>query len=303
MCKKNRLIEDFEVQNSYTKPKGALMFYIEKNDKPNFIEKKLNILKVKDNIVKIPITENTKDKQIEKIAIKTEKIIRKCSNSRKVVLSKQLQKEQLYVNYLNTYGIEISDGKWLFEILLPDITKYIIEKKKIEKVNISILINDLADISLENIMILSKEYKSINIVTNHIEKFKKLQRSLEEDEGIIITITNNKKKSLMKSQIILNIDFPKELINKYNIKDDAIIVNVKGKVKINRKRFNGLNIHDYEIDYREDKKDSMAINSSYYLKDIYEMGLYKKQRISDIREKIKLDRVVIKKLILNYGEL
>ena len=52
----------------------------------------------------------------------------------------------------------------------------------------------------------------------------------------------------MKSQIILNIDFPKELINKYNIQDEAIIVNVKGTVKINKKRFNGLNINDYEID-------------------------------------------------------
>ena len=107
---------------------------------------------------------------------------------------------------------------------------------------ISFLINDLTEVEFENIKIFAKKYKTVNIVTNHIEKFKKLENDLVEEDGIIITITNNKKKSLMKSHIILNIDFPRELLNKYMIKDDSIIVNIREKVKINKKRFNGLNI-------------------------------------------------------------
>lgn len=279
------------------------MFYIEKNDKPNWLEKKLNIIKIQENTAILPIDENTQEKQIEKIAIKTKKIIQKHSNSKKIVLSKAMYKEQKYINYLNTYGLEIQDGKWLFEILLPDIAEYIINKKKIEKANISIMINDLTDIELENIKILARKYQSINIVTNHIEKFKKLEKQLQEDEGIIVTITNNKKKSLMKSQIILNIDFPKELINKYNMQDETIIVNVRGNIKINKKRFNGLNINDYEIDFRDDKKSNNALNNKFYLKDLYESELYKKQNVSEIRKKIKIDKVIIKKLILNNGEL
>lgn len=279
------------------------MFYIEKTDKPSWLERKLNLVKVQENTIILPIDENTNEKQIEKIATKTNKIIKKYSTSKKIVLSKEICKEQKYINYLNTYGLEIQDGKWLFEILLPEITEYIVNKKKIEKTNISIMINDLTDIEFENIKILARKYKSINIVTNHIEKFKKLEKQLQENEGIIITITNNKKKSLMKSQIILNIDFPKELINKYNIQDEAIIVNVRGNVKINKKRFNGLNINDYEIDFRDDKKNNKALNDKFYLKDLYEAGLYKKQRISEIKEKIRVDKVIIKKLILNNGEL
>ena len=279
------------------------MFYIEKNDKPNFIERKLNLIKVQENTIILSIDENTKEKQIEKLSAKTKKIIQKYSTSKKVVLSKEMYKQTQYINYLNTYGLEIQDGKWLFEILLPEIIEYIINKKKIEKSDISIMINDLTDIEFENIKILSRKYKLINIVTNHIEKFKRLEKQLQENEGIIITITNNKKKSLMKSQIILNIDFPKELINKYNIQDDAIIVNVKGNAKINKKRFNGLTINDYEIDFREDKKNSKALNNNFYLKDLYESKLYKKQRISEIKEKIRVDKVSIKKLILNNGEL
>ena len=46
-----------------------------------------------------------------------------------------------------------------------------------------------------------------------------------------------------------------------------------------------------------------AISDKYFLKDIYESELYKKQRIDKIKEKIKLDKVTIKKLILNNGEL
>lgn len=279
------------------------MFYIEKTDKPSWLERKLNLVKVQENTIILPIDENTNEKQIEKIATKTNKIIKKYSTSKKIVLSKEICKEQKYINYLNTYGLEIQDGKWLFEILLPEITEYIVNKKKIEKTNISIMINDLTDLEFENIKILARKYKSINIVTNHIEKFKKLEKQLQENEGIIITITNNKKKSLMKSQIILNIDFPKELINKYNMQDEAIIVNVRGNVKINKKRFNGLNINDYEIDFRDDKKNNKALNDKFYLKDLYEAELYKKQRISEIKEKIRVDKVIIKKLILNNGEL
>lgn len=279
------------------------MFYIEKNDKPNWLEKKINLVKIQDNTIILPIDESAKEKQVEKLSKKTKRIIQNYSNSNKVVLDKEIQKHIQYINYLNTYGIEIQDGKWLFEILLPEITEYIVDNKKIKKVNISILINDLTDIELENIKILSKKYKSINIVTNHIEKFRKLEQELEEQEGIIITITNNKKKSLMKSQIILNIDFTKELINKFNIQDEAIIVNVKGNTKINRKRFNGLIIKNYEIDFRDDKKNNKALTNKFYMKDLYEAELYKKQRIYDIKQKIKNDKVIIKKLILSNGEL
>lgn len=278
------------------------MFYIEKNDKPSWFERKINLIKVQENTIIVPINENTNKKQVEKIAKKTNKIISKMTSSKKIVLSKKIQQEEQYVNYLNSYGLEISDGRWLFEILLINIVEYLIQKRKIEKVSISILINDLTEIEFENIKLLANKYKTINIVTNHIEKFKKLEEQLRE-EGIIITITNNKKKSLMKSNIIVNVDFSKELLNKYKVNENANIINLKGKVKINQKSFNGLNINNYEIDFRDDKKSIQAYSNKYYLKDLYESELYKKQRLDSINSKIKADKVIVKKLILNHGEL
>lgn len=278
------------------------MFYIEKNDKPSWLERKINLIKIQENTIIVPINENTNKKQVEKIAKKTNKIISKMTSSKKIVLSKKIQQEEQYVNYLNSYGLEISDGRWLFEILLINIVEYLIQKRKIEKVSISILINDLTEIEFENIKLLANKYKTINIVTNHIEKFKKLEEQLRE-EGIIITITNNKKKSLMKSNIIVNVDFSKELLNKYKVNENANIINLKGKVKINQKSFNGLNINNYEIDFRDDKKSIQAYSNKYYLKDLYESELYKKQGLDSINSKIKADKVIVKNLILNHGEL
>lgn len=278
------------------------MIYIEKNDKPNIIEKMLNLIKVQDSTIILPINEKTKEKQIEKIAKKTIKVIGKISNSKKIVLSKKMKKEEKYINYLNEYGIEIADGRWLLEILLTDIVNYIVEKQKIERVNISVLINDLTDKEFENIKLLAQKYTTINIVTNHIEKFRKLEQQLQE-KGIIATITNNKKKSLMKSQIIINIDFPKELINKYRINESATIVNVKRPIKITQKRFNGVTVNDYEIEYRNDICNEKFFVDKYNLKDLYEAEMYKRDSFTNLRKKIKNDKVLINKLYLNNGEL
>ncbi len=278
------------------------MIYIEKNDKPNWLEKTFNIIKIQRNTITLPINETTNEKQIEKIAKKTQKISKQISSSKKIILSKKMKKEEKYINYLNTYGFEIANGRWLFEVLLTDIVDYTVKNQKMEKVNISILINDLTDIELENIKILAKKYNTINIVTNHIEKFRNLEKKLNE-QGIIITITNNKKKSLMKSQIIVNVDFPKELINKYRINENAIVINIKKSLKIVQKRFNGLTVNDYEIDFKNDICDEKFFSESYDLKDLYEAGMYKKSSFVDLRKKIKNDKVCIKKLLLNNGNM
>ena len=271
------------------------MLYIKKTDKPNLLERLFNIVYLKDKTISIPITENTKQKKVEKLAIKTLKAIQKNSNSKKIILSKEMQKEEVFINYLNTYGLEIQDGKWLFEVLLQEILEYIIEKKEIEKPSISILINDLNEIEYENIMAFAKKYQTINIVTNHIEKFKNLRKSLEE-EGIIITLTNNKKKSLMKSNIIINVDFPQGLFDKYSIREDCILINIKQNIKIKKKKFEGIIINDYEINFKDCELIKENFGNEFCFKDIYEGEFYRRQTVSDIRKKVLRDKVIVNRL-------
>ncbi len=78
------------------------MVYIEKNDKPNFIEKILNLIRVKENTIILPINEKMTEKKIEKLAMKTYKKITKISNSKKIVLSKEMKEEE---NKSNDYAL------------------------------------------------------------------------------------------------------------------------------------------------------------------------------------------------------
>ena len=79
------------------------MVYIEKNDKPNFIKKILNLIRVKENTIILPINEKMTENKIEKLAMKTYKKITKISNSKKIVLSKEMKEEEKYINYLKFY--------------------------------------------------------------------------------------------------------------------------------------------------------------------------------------------------------
>jgi hypothetical protein len=150
---------------------------------------------------------------------------------------------------------------------------------------------------LLNIRKISKEYKRVNIVTNHIEKFKKIEKQILEKDGIMITIGNNKKKGISKSQLILNVDFPSELINQYNIYENAIIVNIKGNVKITKKRFNGISINDYEITYKNTDEFDYDKKEKYKVCKVYEANINKKQPFQEIIKQIEKDQVKIAKLI------
>lgn len=275
------------------------MYYIQEIDKPNIILKLFNIIELKEDKIILPVqTEDIKEKKAEILAKKTNNILKQ-TNCNKIAISKKIKKQEQYINYLNTYNLEISDGKWLAEILSYNMIEYILKKKNIKKeeTTISILINDVSDNMLENIKIMIKEFKRVNIVTNHISKFKNIEDKILDEYGTMITVTNNKKKSLEKASIILNVDFPSELINKYNIYEKAIILNLKGNVKINKKRFNGININDYEINIYNPEEFDYDKQIKYHTKEIYESQIYKKQPFENIIRKIRKDKVEISKLI------
>ncbi len=279
------------------------MYYVQETDKPNILLNLFNILQLDNDKIILPIKkkEILNFKKADKLAKKTSGILKK-TGSKAVVLSKNIKLQKEYIKKLNEYGIEIIDGRWLFAVISSKVLEYVVKKKKLKKeeTNVSILVNDNSkDYIIENIKDIIRTYKNVNIVTTHIEKFKKLEEDILEKEGIMITITNNKKKSLMKSNIILNLDFKEEEINKYNIPDEAIIINIKENVKIYKKRFNGLNINDYEIDFEEYEKFDYDKNNYYFQKDIYEAELYKKQPYEYIERKIKKDKVKIIKLVGN----
>lgn len=89
------------------------------------------------------------------------------------------------------------------------------QKRKIEYQEISILSNNIDWNLVYNIKKVANCVRFVNIVTNSENKFRKVEKELYEQKGIILNINNNYKKSLIKSDIILNFDFPENELNKY----------------------------------------------------------------------------------------
>lgn len=114
----------------------------------------------------------------------------------------------------------------------------------------------------------------------------------------MLNISNNRKKSLLKSQIIINMDFPEELINKYKIFDNAIIININDKINLQSKRFNGINVNYYKINLPEEYKLDKFMDEI-----VYESLIYTKNNYKEISKKIMQDNIEIIGLIGNNGNI
>lgn len=143
---------------------------------------------------------------------------------------------------------------------------------------------------------IAQNVKRLNIITNHIEKFNKIRQYLYNEFGIVLNISNNKKASLSKSEIIINLDFPQELINQYNIYNKAIIINILEKIFIYRKKFNGVNINYFKIIMPE-----KYVLSEFDNEILYESIIYQYNELLSIRNRIIGDKIKIRKLIGNNG--
>ncbi len=265
--------------------------YIEKGDKPIITIQKI---KIKKDSCKI-YTNLEKEKNIRKFINKLIK-----NEVTNVVLSKELCENKNLINGLNANDINIFDGRWLERYLSIQILEYIIMRKglKKEETEIAITVNQITDLSIQTIKILAKQYKRVTVVTNYIEKLQKIEKEIYEKEGILIVVANNPKKSLLKPQIILNIDFNKELLNKYRINETAIIINLDGYMKIEEKRFNGINVNDYEIEVGREDVIWRPNMQNFRTKDLLEAVLYMKDTFDSICCKIRKNKVLIKEL---YG--
>lgn len=213
-----------------------------------------------------------------------------------------------FKNRLYEKNINILDGRWLFNYLLIDILEYItnLQKEKLENQEVSIAVNDLNEEAVNNIYEIASTIKRLNVITNNIEKLKNIESKLYKEKGIMITVSNNKRKSLAKAKIIFNIDFPEEIINKYVINKNAILVNIENKIKVKSKSFNGINVNDFEIkidDYIMTKFKENNMYENFEKNILYESLLYDKKRYQTIRGKIIKDKIKINCLIGNKGKI
>lgn len=257
-----------------------------------------------ENGIKITVIESKVEK---KTGVKKLVEILKQNQVNNIVLDRELKKNEELKNRLYEDGCSIITGQFWFEVHLLKIIDFIMEKaeEKIENQEITILLNNKNSMQEYMIYELAKKAKRISIITNHISKFKNLEKELYEELGIMISVANNKRKSLAKAKLIINMDFPMELINQYRINRNAIIINWEPQVKIKTKAFSGVLIHDIKMSKRVSK---IGWEEKFEENELYEAELLSIHYEKDRLEKIEKEKNVIKSLIgingiISQGEL
>ena len=270
-----------------------MVYYIKQDEKLRFRK-----LKIDDNICKISI------KSHNNMATKIVKKIKK-NNIEQVVLSKKIKKNKDIIKELNNYNITILDGKWLMQYMIKEIIFYLEEHKKInDSDEIAVLANNVNNEVRRGINELFNKYKKVRVVTNKLEIFKKMENELFNCYGIPVIVSNNKRKALSKSSLIINFDFNQENINKYSINEKAIIINLNEEIKIEKKRFNGFVVCDYEIALENGSSiDGLKEQTEFSLKDILEEKIY--SNIEKINEYNIYNEVrnIIEKYNIHISEL
>ena len=262
------------------------------------IKKIFNIVEFSEDNGKTTITlplfksNKIRNKKIIKIAKRINKKLYD-NNIENVVLSNYLEKNEILKQKLYCQNINILDGRYLFYLLIPEIIEYILKRQKVKLQNgeVTLLINDFTQNNAKIITYIAQNVKRVNIVTNHSNKFKKIEDYLYNELGVILNITNNKSKSLSNANLIINIDFPEEIINKYEINSNAIIVNIFNEIKIRAKKFNGININYYKACIPKEYQIDGFQNNLVYESSIYKYS-YENARKDIIANKIRIKKLV-----------
>ncbi len=265
-----------------------------KNNFWNFINKmKDKFIKLKEEKIDnktLVIINDTEKQTLNKLS---QYIKRNCVN--RVCLSNNLLNNESFMKFIKNEDVRIFDGKWLFKHLALNSAEYVCKCKKenLGYQEISFLTNEISDIVVENIKDISSKVKILNIITEDEKKFRKIEKELYEEKGIILNMNNNYKKSLIKSDIIFNFDFSEEEINMYTLPKKTCIINFNDGIKINVKSFEGINADFFEIPMpRKYLKNSIHLND-FDNSILYESYIYKNTSSKNIIKEIEKDGINI----------
>lgn len=266
---------------------------------PKFLHKMLiNITKRTNNFYINTIDEDKKiyliidenNKNIYKNIIKKLKNEKTKTQKVQIVIEDDLKE---YIDYFSEF--KILNGKDFMNNNVKAILEKILENTPMALQDVFILTNKYNEQSIRMIKNIGQEFKSVNVISKEIEKYKTLEDILES-EIIVFSIANNKKKSLKKAKIILNMDFSNEQLQEYNICRSAIIVNLsKEKIK-DLKSFEGIIVQNVEIELEDSEKEIFKENN--IIEEFKKVELYESistKKIQDVKR--------IKKIYGNNGEI
>ena len=204
--------------------------------------------------------------------------------------------------------VSILNEKGMMPYLIKEMIEFILDKQggKSELEDIYLLVQKENESYRENIRFLSSYFKTVNIITSCISQYQQFANKLEEKEDIILTVTNNKKKSLRKAKWIVNFDIPIEEMKKYTIYREATILYLEAQDVYQGNGFDGIHICQAGIDISKEIKEDLEkkhLLGKCDLTILYESFLNKKQNFWNIKEQLKKDQVSVINLCGRRGVL
>ena len=207
-------------------------------------------------------------------------------------------------------NVKMINGKKLMEYMEFDIMKYILEKQKhsMRQEDIYIIFKRDNSLNLNFLVRFIENFRMTNVVTNDIARLKNVQDNLLDNENILISVSNNKKKALRRAKYVLNVNFTTEELAKYNINRNAVIINIRENVKYSNPGFEGVNVNYFDIkvpDEFDEKFEQMGNN--FYLVKLYESILiaenFGEASTEKVYEKIARDEIQVKNVIGINGRI
>lgn len=275
------------------------------------IERQDEVGKIKKNF-KQYIQQRYYKKQLKKCIPKVKKLMKKYQVSTLVLSEKLRNSEEFLEEFQKDRKIEkqvhILNGKEIMPYLIQEIIEYILQKKgKTTALEDLYILVKKEDISYkENIAFLSQYFKTINIITPCLKGYQKLANQLEEKYHVMLTVTNNKKKSMRKAKWIVNFDMQTEEIKKYTIYKTATIIYLENSGLYETNTFDGIHICKAGIDVSEEFKE--FFKKQYLINQcpitiLYESSVIQNKNIQTIKKQMKKDKVKINTLYGTRGIL
>ena len=239
---------------------------------------------------------NYKIKIIKKLKQKLKKV-----GDKKVIFSKEIKK------ILSENNIFNKENKVIYrENIIQIINNVILQKgNNPNEENIYVLMNSNNIENNQKILSMIKTYKTVNIITPIIKQFIKLEQRLE-NESELISVSNNKRKSLIKAEYIINIDFTENDIAQYNINRQSIIFNVSENKIEHIHGFDGIIINNIELNNSENEKfdlqDEYEKNKELIInrieKSMYKLigknGYIARSELLSLQTNLRLDKIAKK---------
>ncbi len=195
----------------------------------------------------------------------------------KEFIIKQIEQEK--------YGVDILNGKKLMKYMDFEIIDYILEKQKtnMENEEIYILFNDKNlnfKTNIENLkeylLKYIKNFKITNLISDDIRKLKKMQEEILDEENILISVSNNKKKALKRAKYILNINLNQTQLEKYSINREVVIINLEETIYYENPSFDGININSIELKIPDEYLEYFEIIENEFNKMVLYEAIMKK---------------------------